>query len=206
MDIKERIIGATFQLVSQYGISSVTMDHIAKTCGISKRTLYEHFSDKNNLILEALLKKHHEQSLKFREIYNTSPNKLIALLRIYSIVNNTLSNLCPAFFMDMDRLYPLIAKEYKDIRMEHIKGFQKLLEEGQKEGIFRKDLHADIASLLYFFELHNVRHKLDEYNSTFKYTNVEIYATYFEFYVRGIATPYGIEIFEKFKQENENKF
>ena len=54
MDLKERIITITIQQTTQVGVSSTTMDHIARLCGISKRNLYELFPDKLTLLTEAM--------------------------------------------------------------------------------------------------------------------------------------------------------
>ena len=55
MELNDRFKTTAFGLFSKYGISSVTMDMIAKECGISKRTLYEQFPDKKSLVGAALL-------------------------------------------------------------------------------------------------------------------------------------------------------
>ena len=52
--IKEQIINTAFDLFSQYGIKSVSMDDVAKAAGISKRTLYESFEDKETLLIEGI--------------------------------------------------------------------------------------------------------------------------------------------------------
>ena len=53
--IKEQIINTAFDLFSQYGIKSVSMDDVAKAAGISKRTLYESFEDKETLLIEGTI-------------------------------------------------------------------------------------------------------------------------------------------------------
>lgn len=207
MDVKERVLRITYDLISRYGIASVTMDYIAKECGISKRTLYELFDDKNSLLVKTMILHNEEQSKAFQKINEESPNRLIAFLKIYTIIKDYISNLCDSFFIDMDRLYPLIAKEYGEIKKQHVLGLREMLEVGKREGVFRKDICSDIAAALYFNEMHNIKQKLREYNignNAFTYT--EIYSECFECYLRGIASPMGIEIFEKFKQENKNKF
>ena len=59
--IKEQIINTAFDLFSQYGIKSVSMDDVAKAAGISKRTLYESFEDKETLLIEGI--DHNTESL-----------------------------------------------------------------------------------------------------------------------------------------------
>lgn len=59
--IKEQIINTAFDLFSQYGIKSVSMDDVSKAAGISKRTLYESFEDKETLLIEGI--DHNTESL-----------------------------------------------------------------------------------------------------------------------------------------------
>ena len=124
MDLKERILVTSYDLLTQYGISSVTMDFIAKECGISKRTLYEQFTDKNTLVVKAIKRCNEEQRKQFCKIVEEAPNRLIAILKMYSIIRDFIVNINPAFFFDMDRLYVEIANEYKELRYEHIVYFK----------------------------------------------------------------------------------
>ena len=204
MDLKERVLGITYELITRYGISSVTMDFIAKECGISKRTLYEQFTDKNNLVLSAIARRNDEQNQQFCDIAESSPNQLILMLRIYSIVCDFFASINPIFFLDMIRLYPEIYNEYKEIRDEHAKYFLCILENGKKEGVFRPDFNSEIMSSLYFDEMQMIKNKCDK--PTEKYSLLEVYACFFENFTRGIVTPKGLEIFEQFKMDNKNKF
>ena len=58
---KEEIIHATQELIARNGIRAVRVDEIAQTLGISKRTLYEMFTDKNDLVSACLDAMSHQQ-------------------------------------------------------------------------------------------------------------------------------------------------
>ena len=92
MELKTRIITTTLRMMMQIGVSSMTMDAIARSCGISKRTLYEQFPDKLTLITEAL---HHDGQLKhdrLEKIFNNSENRLDALLNVYTEIRKQVSH------------------------------------------------------------------------------------------------------------------
>ena len=91
MEIRERIIEKTYELMSHLGVSSVTMDTIAQQCGISKRTLYEHFTDKRTLLQIVLHRFYIQRTLQVYRAMQSAPNKLEAMLSIYFISREHLS-------------------------------------------------------------------------------------------------------------------
>ena len=71
LELKEKILRKACTLMEQYGLSSVTMDDIAKECHISKRTLYEHIPDKRTLVWQCVLyhRKQHQIEAKTLVLY-----------------------------------------------------------------------------------------------------------------------------------------
>ena len=106
MDLKERILTITTQQTMQVGVSSTTMDNIARSCGISKRTLYELFPDKLTLLTEAMRFSIGKQREKLNELIEKSDNTLNALLSIYSHIRDQVSHTAQVMIDDIRRLYP----------------------------------------------------------------------------------------------------
>ena len=80
--IKEQIINTAFDLFSQYGIKSVSMDDVAKAAGISKRTLYESFEDKETLLIEGI--DHNSESYNPQNHPSTFSKRSVSILRFFS--------------------------------------------------------------------------------------------------------------------------
>lgn len=203
MELKERILRTTYSLMSQYGLSSVTMDIIAKECGISKRTLYENFSDKNTLAIESIQIMYEERARLFQDILDNSDNLMISMLRVYLLIRDFMVGMCPSFFMDMDRLYPLVAQRYKEMENDHIERFTQMLTDGQKEGVFRDDINPLIIAPLCVGQLQSM--KKTKYMLLEQYSAVEIFDSMFLNFLRGIATQKGLKIIDDFVKENNRE-
>ena len=120
-ELRERIIDTAVEAFSAHGIKSITMDDIATSLGISKRTLYEVFSDKGN-VLEVLLKCYQRSIEQFH-----ATNK--------------------KFFEDIKKYpkaYALMTNRHNQDSEETVNFFK----EGVKQGIFRDDVNFAIINLL----------------------------------------------------------
>lgn len=82
-ELRERIIETAVEAFTIHGIKSITMDDIANSLGISKRTLYEVFSDKETLLEECILRGQKEADEFVKEVLATAENVLEVLLKCY---------------------------------------------------------------------------------------------------------------------------
>ena len=147
VEVRERIIAESGALFGKYGIRSMTMDALAEEMGISKRTIYERFKDKDTLLLEVI--KHFKQRTKEDAIrtIDESDNVIEALFRIMKMTIHQVAQMNPIFFHDFRKYHQRVFKEFAhpgDIRDFSIT--QKLFETGMEQGIFRDDLHMDIVN------------------------------------------------------------
>ena len=83
VELRERIITAATEAFTSKGIKSITMDDIAAALGISKRALYEVFSDKETLLMECLLKAQREGDAYVKDVYEKASNVLEVVLKLY---------------------------------------------------------------------------------------------------------------------------
>jgi len=147
VEVRERIIVESGLLFGKYGIRSMTMDALAEKMGISKRTIYERFKDKDTLLLE-VMKYYKEQTREnAHRIIDESDHVIEALFRIMKLTVAQVSQMNPLFFHDFKKYHRSVYKEFAhpgDIRDYSIT--QKLFEAGMEQGIFRKDLHLDIVN------------------------------------------------------------
>ena len=147
VDVRERIIVESGVLFGKYGIKSMTMDSLAEEMGISKRTIYERFKDKDTLLLEVIKYfKQHTKEDALRTI-EESDNVIEALFRIMKLTVTQMAQTNPLFFHDFKKYHRAVYKEFAhpgDIRDYSIT--QKLFETGMEQGIFRDDLHMDIVN------------------------------------------------------------
>ncbi|MDC7179420.1 TetR/AcrR family transcriptional regulator, partial [Bacteroides cellulosilyticus] len=110
LELRERIIDTALNSFATHGIKSITMDDIAAALGISKRTLYEVFSDKETLLMECLLKAQREGDAYVKDVYEKASNVLEVLLKLYQRSIEKFHNTNKKFFEDIKK-YPKVYAE-----------------------------------------------------------------------------------------------
>jgi len=178
------------------GPQSVTMDMVARDCGISKRTLYETFPNKHNLISN-LIKYNQEQANKqFTQIFEQSSNSFEALMGVYTVVREYIHKTSPAFIADIKRLYPEVFDEYKAQELSHTMKLAKIISKAQEEGLVMPGVKCKIAAFVFTNNIKSL-HNMDA--SPFpEYTMTEVFDGAFLNFMRGIATKEGQDIIDSY--------
>lgn len=147
MDTRDRIIVESGQLFGKYGIRSMTMDALAEEMGISKRTIYERFKDKDTLLQEVIRHYKNETARQAHELIEQSENAIEALFRIMRMTISQMTQLNPTFFHDFKKYHNRVYKEFSvpgDIRDFSLTS--RLLETGMDQRVFRTDINLEITN------------------------------------------------------------
>ncbi len=204
VELKQRIAKEASRLFFRYGIRAVTMDMIAAHLGVSKRTLYEQFGEKDELLLAGLEIEEREQKARWDEYYRSRKNVIDLLLRIYGDVLSMMRDVSPLFFEDIKRYYPKAHNKYEDERARHKQGTIRLLTEGVQEGLIRNDINLDIAASLMSLQVEMLKKSDRVFHS--QYSFPEIFETIFKCLIRGLATPEGVKYADDyFKTQRNNR-
>ena len=194
MEIKERILTECSQMLMSAGPSSMTMDDVARACGISKRTLYETFPDKRTLIEECVNRQHKIKNAEVKEIFETSNNCFEAMYRVYQRARKMYANTSVAFINDIKRLYPDIFNQHKGNEKVTVDGLSNVLRKAQDEGLVIKRINPEIAAYLFVAsmrELHENAHF-----AQYGFKSDDMFDHVFISFLRGVATIKGIEMIE----------
>jgi predicted DNA-binding protein YlxM (UPF0122 family) len=203
MEIREKIIEGAGKLFVEHGIRQVTMDTIAQALGISKRTIYENFKDKDDLLLNFLSESIITHKKSAIEILNKSKNVIEALFGFGEYNNNIFKKVNPCFFSDIKKYHPdIFNKVMSDGEIHNYEVTYTMLKRGVNEGIFIKDIDLEIVNQ---FIHHTMEffHLMEEKN----YSHNQIWASVHLPYLRGICTEKGRDLINLFlsKYENLNK-
>ncbi len=201
-ELQQRIVKEASRLFIHYGIRAVTMDMIAAHLGISKRTLYENFGDKNDLLLACLETEEQEQKARWDEYYRTRKNVIELLLRIYDDMLSMMYSVSPLFFEDLKRYHSKANDKYEDEVERHKRGTIHLLTEGVQEGLIRNDVNLDIVASLLSVQIEMLKKSDRVFNS--RYPFPEIFETIFKSFIRGLATPEGLNYVDDYFRNREN--
>lgn len=182
-----------FDLFSQYGIKSVSMDDIAKSMSISKRTLYEFFEDKETLLIEGLNLNYNKMRIHLESLEKEPYTVLEVILLFFEEFMKCPRWFTRKFYDDLKR-YPKALKKAEDDKANFLKKCIKLLDRGVKEGVFKADVNFEIVALLAKEQTKMIRP-----SSAFSnHSTAEVLKTILYTFLRGILTEKGITILDRF--------
>lgn len=207
-DIRNQIVETALELFVTKGIKEVKMDDIASLLSVSKRTIYELFTDKEQLVLEAVKLQHEKMREEAKTIIRHTDGILEIILALYSLYFNKLKNINKKFFLELEK-YPNICRRNKDREAKNNKKFVAWMEMGRKQGLFREDANFEILSFILQRNLKTifrVNMQNDDNNELSKYTTEELGRSLILFYLRGISTAKGQEIIEEHIKRNEKQY
>lgn len=195
MDTKTRIIEESAHLFRTYGIRAVTMDMLAAHMGISKRTIYEVFRDKEELLQGVMRWMVLKQAELVKASLDSSSDVMEAIFKIMDTMMEHYRKMSPAFRLDMKKYH----SDFMRIRTEEVMTnslSKEILEKGIKQGIFRADIDIDITDkCLKGVTRMNDKEVPDDFESE------DVIRNFFVNYLRGISTQKGLELI----RINENK-
>lgn len=192
-ELKERILEYSEKEFYANGVRQVKMDNIANYLSISKRTLYEIYPTKEDLLLECVKKhdKTHESRIE-QYIEESNPNAIEIIIFSYKIKLEHFLQLNPLFLEELCKYKRVI--NYFDARdKERDTNFEWLFNRGVEEGFFRKDLNPRIISNMFTVSL---KEAID--NELYKEFGMEYLFRDIVFtLIRGICTIKGIEAIDQ---------
>ncbi len=193
MDVRKRIVEEAAGLFRTYGIKSVTMDSIAANLGMSKRTIYETFSDKDELIMNVLMMMAEKQKFLTETVLGDSDNSIEAIFRLLEMSRDHFHAMSPAFFADLKKYHHDVFLKVSDIgAMAEFRNNQAVIEKGIEENYFRSDIDPDIVNrCLYLLGRSVVDNDLFPYE---QFTRHDIIKNTFINYMKGISTDKGLNM------------
>ena len=170
------------------GVKSVKMDDIARKLKISKRTLYEIYDNKEQLLLESVVRRIHEFDATLERFDSSGEKQVIdILLEFYRLQMEELRDMNPVYYEDLHK-YPRVMSFLEQVNKEHKAHSKDFFKRGVLEGYFRNDFNYELISLLGNNVMQNVMEsKL--YNT---YSLQDIFRNVVMLFIRGLCTAKGI--------------
>jgi len=200
LDVKEYIISESDKLFCQYGLKSVTMDDIAKQLGKSKKTIYSHFTDKNEIVNIVIEIKLNSQKCIILDSIDLAENAVHEVSFAVANMKELLSNLNPSLFYDLQKYHPEAWMYFKDFREKHLfKTIHDNLKRGINEGCYRKDLKTDILTQMRLEQMDLIFNNSSAYTNG-KYGLAQVMTELTEHFLYGICTLKGHKLINKYKE------
>ncbi len=198
-----RILQKSEELFSQFGFTKVTMSEIAGELGMSKKTLYKYFSNKEDIVKELFSKIKCDCIDFVDELYNNQEIEFLQKLKmLLKFLGKMSSRLKGPMITELQTVYPHLYKEMKEFqRQRALDKFSYLVEEGVKQGVFRNDIQSGIVVHIY---LSAVRELIDPaFLSTSSISAEQVYENITTILFEGIMTDSAKNDFNSLTDTNE---
>jgi TetR/AcrR family transcriptional regulator, cholesterol catabolism regulator len=204
MEAKDRISEKAFELFNRYGIRSVSMDDIATQLGMSKKTLYHYFADKDELVSAVFTAVLEGNKCNCCTAKDVSENALDEVFLGFDRVQEMFANMNPAVLFDMEKYHPGTYRIFKEYQNGFLyKMITANLKRGISEGLYREDLDIDVLTR---FRIHSVMLPFDpDVFPNNRSHLVHIEQVLLEHFLYGIVTPKGQKLMQKYLSQRINK-
>ena len=142
--MRRKIEEVALKVFHEKGIRGVTMDEIAHLLTMSKRTLYQIFTDKEELLMACVKFDHKKEKDYFDRVATSTSNVLEQILMIFEQRLNKLSQINPNFFLDAEK-YPKLRSYFKQEEAENEEKTADFFNKGIRQGVFREGINWHIA-------------------------------------------------------------
>lgn len=199
-ELRARIVKVASDLYLRQGIKRVTMDDVAHALRISKRTLYEVFREKEELVIDCVKSQRQEFQKQVDEFHSQGSNVLESTLKTIHFAMRQYTETSKLFFDDVN-IYPqvkeLMLKDRENKREASLAYFKL----GVEQGLFLPDLDYDIIATLNDYQTRMLME-----NTSFKGHSITLVAeTILLTFLRGIVTDKGRQILDNFYQEHHQQ-
>ena len=196
LTMQDKIVEKATDLFLTLGFKSVTMDDIANEMGISKKTIYQHFNNKNELVEATTLNMFNIISCGIDEICLLGKNPIEELYEIKNFVLKLLKDEKTSPIFQLQKYFPetyqkLHEREY--CKMEAC--VKQNLERGVSLGVYRSDLPIDFTTRIYYSCVHALKNNDVFPDETYSLRALE--GLYLEYHIRAIASAKGLQILEE---------
>ncbi len=199
MEARDIILDGAAKLFREKGLKSVTMDELAKSIGMSKRTIYENFKDKDELIETCLLKFSTDGLTRRNKILDSNSNVYEVMYQFAQLQHQELSGITPVLFDDLRKYYSdLLTKSKSKNQNNSLKLLERMFKTGIDGQFFKSDcFDVEVASRLICNSIEFAIDLIDNQN----FAPYEVYRTLFYPFFRGISTEKGIGELNKVNQK-----
>ena len=203
MDQIERIVKGSEELFLKEGIKSVTMDDIARQLGMSKKTIYQFFKDKNELVIALVKKKMLEDEQQMSEIISKSGNVIEEMVNMMKCSEEIFSRINPIVMHDMQKYHPDAWQHFHHFKTGVLVNMlEQLLSKGIKQGYIRPECDVKILARM------RVNQVETGFNSNIfpvtEFNTWKVQQQFNEHFNYGICTLKGYKLLNQYKNIQDN--
>lgn len=199
--MKVKILEQASSMFLEYGFKSVTMDDLSERLGVSKKTIYEHFDTKTQLVQESADFIFHNVSCIIDDLCDQNLDPITETLAIIDNVMKHLKNEKSSPQFQLQKYYPSISQSLKQKQWDKMyECYRDNLRRGIEQGYYRDNL--DVESIFRFY--YNGMNLIKDQNvfPQQKFSRTHVNNQYIEYHLRGIVTAKGLKRLEDILKES----
>ena len=201
--MEERILNKAQELMFQIGVKHATMDDLATQLGISKKTIYNYYEDKDSLVIAVVEKELTNHKLLCDQSMSAADNAVHEIFLLMAVIQEMFNRMNPLALFEIEKYYPLAFEKIKNHKEDFIYSMISMnLEKGIKEGLYRKEIDINILSK-YRLETSLMPFNIHVFPPQ-KFDMLKVNLQIIEHFVYGVATLEGHKLMDKYKSENLN--
>ena len=204
IDTKDKILKGADSLFTKYGVRSISMDDIARHLSVSKKTLYQHFADKDELVTMVSQAHRNQKKLEYDEITEQSENAIDELHKIAVVLKREMEEVNPTLLFDIRKFHPKAWSVWEEYKRDFIhSSVVRNLQQGIKDGHFRPEINPQVITSM---RLASIEMCFDD--RVFpqgKFSLAEVHTQVFEHFVQGLCTDKGRKLYQKYKENYLNQ-
>lgn len=204
MDTKERIqLKATEQFM-RLGIRSVSMDDIAGLLGVSKKTIYQYFADKEELVDAVMQLEEERMHHDCHHCAHVAQDAIEEIFLTMEQINEQFSQMNPVILFDLEKFHPRVFQRFLNMKNNFLLSvIRNNIQRGIAEGLYRPEINVDMISK------YRLESTMMPFNLTLfppaKYNLVEVTRELMEHFLYGLATLKGHKLILKYKEQLKHK-
>jgi len=204
MEIDERIIAAAGALFMKYGTRSVTMDDIARELSVSKKTIYQYYKDKDEIVTLASAMQIEQDKKEFDEVFETSGSAIEEMVKISQCLRKMVREINPSLLYDLQKYHKKAWDLYLDYKTSYIKNsVASNLKRGIEEGYYRNDINPEIMAA---YRVEQVQMAFDDkIFSRSEFDFKEVHMQLFDHFLHGLLTDKGRKLHQAHQLKNGNQ-
>jgi AcrR family transcriptional regulator len=204
MEVRERILEKAEEMFLHYGIRSVSMDDIATQLSISKKTIYQSFADKDELVDAVIVKEIHERQQECICCNQEARDAIHEIFMMMAKILEQFRHMNPVVMYDLEKFHYNSYQKFMQHKYEFLLGvIRKNIEWGVEDELYRPDFNQEILAK---FRLESMMLAFNiQIFPPSKYNLAEVTQEIIEHFVYGIATMKGYKLIQKYRQQMQSQ-
>lgn len=204
MEPQQKILKISLELFFKYGIKRVTMDDIAKELGMSKKTIYQFYKEKDDIVCQLCEVEMLKQEKIFEEVTSQSMDPIHEIMLISNNLKEMMQHINPIFFLDLQKFHPKAFMQFQTFKENcAYKDIVRNIKKGKEEGYYQPDIDEDFIARYRMSQIDMLM--FGNYFSFEKISFSQSHQLLLDMFVYGICTIKGHKLINEYKNVKEQE-